>query len=156
VRFQVLTAASMMFKVFQNVAPYSHVEVDERFRVVYCIHHQGESPWWWRQCAPLKRWSTSTWLYGTAFQKTVNIISHFFLYKVMVTLAVVYELIHLISHINVYNNTLCMIVCHFGVKSALRTIMKLPHSCNFPSPGRNCITLLNATKFSRFESIIAP
>jgi hypothetical protein len=80
----------------------------------------------------------------------------FFLYKVMETLAVVYELIHLISYINVYNNTLCMIVCHFGVKSALRTIMKLPHSCNFPSPGRNCITLLSATKFSRFESSIAP
>jgi hypothetical protein len=39
--FQVLTAASMVFKVFWDVAPCSHVEVDRRFRGGYCLHHQG-------------------------------------------------------------------------------------------------------------------
>jgi hypothetical protein len=39
--FQVLTAASMKFRVFWYVAPCSHVEVDRRFRVVYCLRHQG-------------------------------------------------------------------------------------------------------------------
>jgi hypothetical protein len=37
VRFQVLTAASMKFGVFSDVAPCSHVEVDRRFRGAYCI-----------------------------------------------------------------------------------------------------------------------
>jgi hypothetical protein len=46
VRFQVLTAASMMF------------------RAVFCIH-----PWWWRQYAPLKRRSTII-LHGSTTQKT--------------------------------------------------------------------------------------
>jgi hypothetical protein len=32
-RFQVLTAASMKFRVFWDVAPCRHVEVDRRFRV---------------------------------------------------------------------------------------------------------------------------
>jgi hypothetical protein len=32
VRFQVLTATSMKFRVFWNVAPCSHAEVDQRFR----------------------------------------------------------------------------------------------------------------------------
>jgi hypothetical protein len=32
VRFQVLTAASMKFRVFWDVAPCSHVEVDRRLR----------------------------------------------------------------------------------------------------------------------------
>jgi len=41
VRFQVLTAASMKFRVFWDVAPCSHVEVDRRFRGAYCLHHQG-------------------------------------------------------------------------------------------------------------------
>jgi hypothetical protein len=34
VRFQVLTAASMKFSVFWDVAPCSHVEVDIRFRAM--------------------------------------------------------------------------------------------------------------------------
>jgi hypothetical protein len=41
VRLQVLTAASLKFTVFCDVAPYSHVEVDRRFRGAYCVHHQG-------------------------------------------------------------------------------------------------------------------
>jgi hypothetical protein len=47
-RFQVLTAASVKFRVFWDVAPCSHVEVDRRFRGAYCFHHQGDesSPLW--------------------------------------------------------------------------------------------------------------
>jgi hypothetical protein len=41
-RFQVLTAASMKFRIFWDVAPCSHVEVDRRFRSVYCLHHQSD------------------------------------------------------------------------------------------------------------------
>jgi hypothetical protein len=40
-RFQVLTAASMKFRVFWDVAPCSHIELDRRFRGAYCLHHQG-------------------------------------------------------------------------------------------------------------------
>jgi hypothetical protein len=43
VRFQVPTAASIKFRIFWNVAPCSHVEVDRRFRDVYYLHHQGLS-----------------------------------------------------------------------------------------------------------------
>jgi hypothetical protein len=53
VRFQVLTAASMMFRiVFWDVLP--------------CKTH----PWWWRQYAPLKRRSTII-LHGSTSQKTI-------------------------------------------------------------------------------------
>jgi hypothetical protein len=38
-RVQVLTAASMKFRIFWDVAPCSHVEVDRRFRGAYCLHH---------------------------------------------------------------------------------------------------------------------
>jgi hypothetical protein len=31
----------MKFRVFWDVAPFSHVEVDRRFRNMYCLHHQG-------------------------------------------------------------------------------------------------------------------
>jgi hypothetical protein len=40
-RFQVLTAASMKFRVSFDVLPCSQVDVDQRFRGVYCLHHQG-------------------------------------------------------------------------------------------------------------------
>jgi hypothetical protein len=41
VRFQVLTAASMMFRVvFWDILPCKMI-VDRRFRGVYCLHHQG-------------------------------------------------------------------------------------------------------------------
>jgi hypothetical protein len=40
-RFQVLTAASMMFRiVFWDVLPCKII-VDRRFRDVYCLRHQG-------------------------------------------------------------------------------------------------------------------
>jgi hypothetical protein len=42
VRFQVITTASMKFRVFWDVAPCSHVEVDSHFRGAYCLHHQGD------------------------------------------------------------------------------------------------------------------
>jgi hypothetical protein len=35
VRFQVLTLTSMKFRVYWDVAPCSHVEVDRRFRGVF-------------------------------------------------------------------------------------------------------------------------
>jgi hypothetical protein len=44
VRFQVLTAASMKFRVFRDVAPCGYVEVDRSFRGAYCLHHQGDDP----------------------------------------------------------------------------------------------------------------
>jgi hypothetical protein len=42
-RFQVPMAVSMMFRVFWDVAPCSHVEVDQCFRGAYCLHHQKTS-----------------------------------------------------------------------------------------------------------------
>jgi hypothetical protein len=42
VRFQVLTAASMKYRVFWDVAPCSHVEVDRRFVGAYCPHHRPD------------------------------------------------------------------------------------------------------------------
>jgi hypothetical protein len=69
--FQVLTTASMKFRVFWDVVLCSHVEVDRRFRGAYCIHYHS-STWWWRQYALLKRRSTSTWLHGATSQKTLN------------------------------------------------------------------------------------
>jgi hypothetical protein len=36
VRFQVLMAVSMKFRVFWDVAPCSHIEADRRFRGAYC------------------------------------------------------------------------------------------------------------------------
>jgi hypothetical protein len=44
-RYQVLTAASMKFRVFWDVAPCSHVEVDRRFRGAYCLQRQGVITW---------------------------------------------------------------------------------------------------------------
>jgi hypothetical protein len=44
VRFQVLTEASMKFRVSRDVAPCSHFEVDRRLRGTYCLHHQCYIP----------------------------------------------------------------------------------------------------------------
>jgi hypothetical protein len=42
VRFQVLKAASMMFRVvFWDILPCKMI-VDRRFRGAYCLHHQGD------------------------------------------------------------------------------------------------------------------
>jgi hypothetical protein len=60
VRFQVLMAASMKFRVFWDVAPSSQVDADRHFRGVYCLHHQGEE-------------SKSTWLDGATSPKTLNL-----------------------------------------------------------------------------------
>jgi hypothetical protein len=56
VRFQVLTAASMKFKVFWDILTCSQVDVDRRFRGAYCLYHQGGR----------------TWLHGRTSQKTLN------------------------------------------------------------------------------------
>jgi hypothetical protein len=42
VRFQILTAASMKFRVFWDILPCSQVDVDRCFRGAYCLHHQGD------------------------------------------------------------------------------------------------------------------
>jgi hypothetical protein len=60
----------MKFRVFWDIAPCSHVEVDRCFRGAYGLHRPW-SPWWW-QYAPLKRRSTSTWLHGATSYKTLN------------------------------------------------------------------------------------
>jgi hypothetical protein len=49
-------------RVFWDVAPFSQVEVDGRFRGAYCLH-QGN-----------KNLSTSTLLYGVTSQKTLNVM----------------------------------------------------------------------------------
>jgi hypothetical protein len=41
-RFQVLMAANMKFRVFWDVAPCSYVKVDRIFRCAYCLHNQGD------------------------------------------------------------------------------------------------------------------
>jgi hypothetical protein len=66
-RFQVLTAVSMKFRVFWDVAPCSHVEVDWHYRGAYCLHHQGNDS--------LKYWSTSTRLQDATSHKTKLYIS---------------------------------------------------------------------------------
>jgi hypothetical protein len=48
VRFQVLMTASMKFRVFWDVAPCSHVEVDWLFWGAYCLHHQGALMHHWK------------------------------------------------------------------------------------------------------------
>jgi hypothetical protein len=35
-------AARMKSRIFWDVAPCSHVEVDRRLERAYCLHHQGE------------------------------------------------------------------------------------------------------------------
>jgi hypothetical protein len=44
VRFQVLTAVFIKFKVFCDVAPCRHVEVDRCFRDGHCFLPQGDRP----------------------------------------------------------------------------------------------------------------
>lgn len=53
---------------FWDAPRCSLVEVHRRFRDAFCLHHQVDSLWCWRQQAPLKsRWS-STRLRGTSSQ----------------------------------------------------------------------------------------
>jgi hypothetical protein len=64
IKFQVLTAASMKFRVFWDVASCSLIEVDRCFGGVYCLHQQGDRP--------LKLRPTPKTLHGATFQKTLN------------------------------------------------------------------------------------
>jgi hypothetical protein len=41
-RFQVLTAASMKFRVFCDVLPCSQINVDRRFRDACCLRHSPD------------------------------------------------------------------------------------------------------------------
>jgi hypothetical protein len=59
------------FRVFSDVAPCSHVEVDRRFRGASCLQHSSDNV---RQYASLKLRFTSTWLHGATSQKTLNFI----------------------------------------------------------------------------------
>jgi hypothetical protein len=82
VRFQVLTAESMNFRIIFWDVPPCKIIVDRRFRGTCCLHHQGwtmyvlppssgmDHPWWWRQHVPLKRRSTII-LHGSTSQKTI-------------------------------------------------------------------------------------
>jgi hypothetical protein len=62
---QVPTAASMKTTAFWDVAPCSLVEVDRRFRGVYCLLFHGNG------LIALKRRSTSARLHGVTSQKPV-------------------------------------------------------------------------------------
>jgi hypothetical protein len=42
VRFQVLTAASMKFRAFWDVLPCNQIDVDRRFRGMYCLPSSGQ------------------------------------------------------------------------------------------------------------------
>jgi hypothetical protein len=44
VRFHVLTAVSTKIVAFWDIAPWSLVEIDRRFRGEYCLHHRGDRP----------------------------------------------------------------------------------------------------------------
>jgi hypothetical protein len=41
VKLQVLMVASMKMIAFWDIVPCSFIEVDQRFRGAYCLHHQG-------------------------------------------------------------------------------------------------------------------
>lgn len=55
----ILINLKVNMRAFWNVAQWSFVELDRRFRGAYDLHHQG-GEWWWRHHAPLKRRPTST------------------------------------------------------------------------------------------------
>jgi hypothetical protein len=42
-RFQILTAMNMKVAVIWNDAPFSLIDIDQRFRAAYCLHHQVAS-----------------------------------------------------------------------------------------------------------------
>jgi hypothetical protein len=46
VSLEVLTAARMKKTVFRCIVSCSLAEADRRFRGSYCLHHQGDEPWW--------------------------------------------------------------------------------------------------------------
>jgi hypothetical protein len=59
VRFQVLTAGSMKFRILWDVLPCSQVDVDRRFRGAYCLHHQRDAA---------RTSETSVYIYLTTWQ----------------------------------------------------------------------------------------
>jgi hypothetical protein len=61
----------MKMTVFWDIWPCSIIEVDRRFRCVYCLH-QGERPD--DGGKPLKRRSTYTRLHGAISQKALDLI----------------------------------------------------------------------------------
>jgi hypothetical protein len=72
--FQVLTAATIKMRAIWDIAPWSLVWVDRRFRGAYYFHHHlliNSSPWWWRQHVPLKLRSPPARLHSDISQKTL-------------------------------------------------------------------------------------
>jgi hypothetical protein len=98
VRFQVLTAASMMFRiVFLDVLPCKMI-VDRRFRGAYCLQHLY---------APMKRRSTII-LHGSTSQKTIlNLWSSFKYLKNFVAAAKKRNTVLLVTKIN------CLMLLHW-------------------------------------------
>jgi hypothetical protein len=66
--------STLTFRVFWDVLPCSQIDVDPTFQKCVLPPSSGRSLWWWRQYEPLKRRSTSTWLHGSTYQKTLNFI----------------------------------------------------------------------------------
>jgi hypothetical protein len=66
--------------VFRVIAPFSLVEIYQRFRGLCCLHHQGDErlialiALMMEAARPLKRWQTSTRLRGATTQKTAIFI----------------------------------------------------------------------------------
>jgi hypothetical protein len=82
VTFQVVMVVSMKVIAFWDVASCHLVEVDWRFRRVYCLHHKQMNdslPWWWRHQ------SNSMWLHSAISQKALifSVISEFVLQEVI-------------------------------------------------------------------------
>jgi hypothetical protein len=78
VRFQVLMAASMKFRVFWDVAPCSLVGVDRRFRDAYCLHQQGRyHPDDGGSTYLLKCQATPMRLHGATSQNALNFCDNF-------------------------------------------------------------------------------
>jgi hypothetical protein len=69
VRFQVFTGASIQFRVFWDVAPCSHVEVDRRFRSAYCLHHQSAP-------LPVTKWNivAGSWFASLSFRSDRTVL----------------------------------------------------------------------------------
>jgi hypothetical protein len=64
----------MKFRVFWDVAPCSHVDVDQRFIGAYCLHHQVDEfiALIMEAVRTCESRSTSTRLHGATYQNTLN------------------------------------------------------------------------------------
>jgi hypothetical protein len=62
--------------MYCRVVNYMLTDVSEvrTASIIRVMRSESVTPWWWRQYAPLKRGSTSTWLHSNTSQKTLNFI----------------------------------------------------------------------------------